>query len=95
MKQDLAVIEQYQCSIKTYKKEAIKQFKTTNSQEVTDLKYNKYQEQLGKMIIDLRNKISHYNKIYSAKRTMKDSIVFNILIILPSDMKPIKMENYI
>jgi hypothetical protein len=26
---------------------------------------------------------------------MKDSIVFNILIILPSDMKPIKMENYI
>jgi hypothetical protein len=95
MKQDLAVIEQYSNSIKYYKEQNISQFKNLNSKEITDLKYNKYQEQLSKMIIDLRNRIIGYNEIYAAKKVKKDSFLFNILIILPSDMKPVKMEKYI
>lgn len=84
-----AVIEQYQTSIKMYAAKGIKEFEP--GIEITDLKYNNYQTQMGIMIRDLRNIIVKYNSTLAGKRILNDSVMFNWFIILPDDMKFIKM----
>ena len=99
MRKSLATIEQYKESIELYAEKGVEKFRPSNAlpltQEMTDLKYNNYQAQMGQMIMDMRDTVVKYNKDYASKKAMKDNLFFNWIIVLPDDMKPIKMSDYI
>jgi len=59
----------------------------------TDLKYQGYQENIGKFINSLRNRVIKYNKAIVSKRVMGSNPFFSWLIIEPDDdMVVIKMK---
>ena len=95
MREDKATVEQYANTMKNYEKHGVKEFRSLKNGSLTDLKYNKYQEQLAKMTIDLRDRIVHYNEIYAGKKAMKDNFFFGLFVIFPEDMKPIKLSDYL
>ena len=97
LRKKLSVVEQYKESIELYADKGVQEFKpgALSSKEFTDLKYNNYQTQIGQMIRDMRDTIVAYNKGYTSKRVMKDGVVYNWLIYLPDDLKPIKMGDYL
>ena len=58
----------------------------------TDFKYQGYQENISKVIVDLRREIVYYNKVLIKKRIMDKNPVFSWLIIAPDkDMKIINI----
>jgi len=88
-----AVIEQYKTTITYYSKKGVAEFKTLPGAEFTDLKYNNYQQQLGEMTRELRDKIVEYNGLYAGKLVLKDSWVFSALITLPEGTERIVMND--
>lgn len=94
LEQDLAVIEQYRESITLYSEKGIAEFKHGTT-EFTDLKYNYYQQQIGQMIRDMRDRIIGYNETIAGKSTMASNWFWSWCIILPEDMKPIEMSDYL
>lgn len=93
LKRQLVTIEQYRETVNLYAKRGVSEFKTNpgSNTEFTDLKYNKYQDQIGQMIKDLRNAIVAYNTILTEKQVMNENWFFGWVIIVDEDMKPIKM----
>ncbi|KPK10641.1 MAG: hypothetical protein AMJ56_07675 [Anaerolineae bacterium SG8_19] len=97
LKKKLAVVEQYKETVELYADKGVKEFtpSVSTSSELTDLKYNNYQTQIGEMIREMRDLIVQYNATVTSKRVMKDCWFFSWLIILPEDMKTIKMGDYL
>ena len=97
MRKKLATIEQYKEAIDLYAEKGIEEFKISQatSMPITDMKYQNYQSKMGQMIIDLRTVIVEYNTILSGKRTMKNNILWNWIIICPNDLVPVQISNYI
>jgi len=93
MVKTLVVIEQYKTTITYYSKKGVAEFKTLPGAEFTDLKYNNYQQQLGEMTRELRDKIVEYNGLYAGKLALKGNWVFSWLITLPDNFKLITMES--
>ena len=84
--------EQYTNTIKIYKNKAI--LDTTAA--FTDNKYSKYQENINNLIKELRNKIVEYTETLISKRAMKNSFMFNVLIVGPDEnMKVILIKDLI
>lgn len=94
LEQALAVIEQYKESITLYSEKGITEFRHGTT-ELTDLKYNYYQQQIGQMIRDMRDRIIGYNETLAGKSAMASNWFWSWCIILPEDMKPIKMSDYL
>ena len=82
----LATIEQYKTSIDMYSEKGLN---IPAGEEITDLKYNNYQDQIGKMIRELRDCIVSYNIMYTKKQLLKKSFMFGWYIYLPDGMKPV------
>ena len=74
--------EQYRNSIVMYEDKAVLK---VNKDSFTDLKYQGYQENIAKLITDLRGKVVVYNIDIIQKRIMKNNIVFSWLITQPDD----------
>lgn len=93
----LATIEQYKESIELYADKGVQEFQpgSTGSKELTDLKYNNYQTQIGQMIRDMRDTIVDYNEELTGKLMRKNNWFFSWIIIVDENMKPIKMADYI
>jgi hypothetical protein len=99
LKRKLVTIEQYKETINFYAKRGISEFTVKDlivpGREMTDFKYNKYQEQMGKMIIDLRDSIISYNESLTEKKVLNNSWFFSWVIIVDDNMKTIKMGDYL
>ena len=85
------IINQHKNAINLYTDKAVNSFTEVNNNEITDLKYNNYQEQVGKMINYYRNTAIEHNKIMTGKKLMNDSWFWNWLIIMP-EYKILKVE---
>lgn len=94
MRKRLVTIEQYVSAISLYKREGIAELNHIKGNELTDMKYNQYQDKLGIMIMDLRNHIVKYNDDWAAKKTMKDNSFTNWFIIFPDDLKQLNLHDY-
>jgi len=87
---------QYDATIRQYKG-AVTMYTDYASLDVekaalTDFKHQGYQENVAKVIIDLRKEIVEYNEVLIKKRILKKNIFFNWLIIAPdADMKVINI----
>ena len=99
LKQRIATIEQYKSAIGIYSDRGILDFKKNEMGnferigDLTDLKYQNYQENVYHMIKDFRNEVVKYNRKLVGKRTMKANWFWNWLIIAPdSDMKIMRLE---
>ena len=94
---DLATVEQYEQTVKLYAEKGVEKFRTnsTYSSEITDLKYQSYQVQVGRMIISLRDKIIEYNRNLVSKAVMKTSWFWSWCIIMPKGVKLLKMADYL
>ena len=80
---------QYKESISMYADRAVLK---VSEDTFTDLKYQGYQENIAKLITDLRSKVVWYNDVIIQKRILNKSIAFDWLIITPDDdMKIITM----
>jgi hypothetical protein len=97
LRKNLAVIEQYKETVELYAEKGVQEFRpgSASSNEFTDLKYNNYQTQIGKMIREMRDSIVKYNTLFTSKKVLNDSFMFSWYIYLPDDMKAIKMADYI
>ncbi len=85
-----ATIEQYTSAVKIYQDKAVID---VESAAWTDLKYQGYQDNISKLIIDLRNKIVAYNDMFVKKQVLKKNTFFSWLIVnVDDDMKLIKMK---
>jgi len=84
-----AVINQYRGAVVMYSDYASLDMEKA---VFTDFKYQGYQENIAKVIVDLRKEIITYNKILIRKRIMDGNPVFSWLIIAPDkDMKIINI----
>ena len=84
-----ATKEQYHSAITVYENHATINM---NRASFTDLKYQGYQENIGKFVSDLRNNIINYNESIVKKRVMGDNLFLNWFIVEPdNDMVIIKM----
>jgi hypothetical protein len=98
MQENKVNIEQYAQTIDIYSKRGVAEFKDGEftGAEITDLKYNNYQHQLGKMIIDLRNRVRDYNEELVGKTVMKKSWFWSWCIIAPIEGSIVlNMSDYI
>jgi hypothetical protein len=97
LKEKLAVIEQYKETVELYAEKGVQEFKpgTYSATELTDLKYNNYQTQIGQMIREMRDTIVEYNTLLTGKKIMNDSFMFSWITYLPEEMNTIKMSDYI
>jgi hypothetical protein len=85
-----ATREQYAGAVTVFKDHAVIDMGVA---AFTDFKYQGYQEHVAKLVIDLRNSIIEYNKMFVSKRVMGQNWFFSWLIIEPDDdMKIIKMK---
>jgi hypothetical protein len=97
MQERLSNINQYAQTIRSYAKLGVAEFKTgsANGTELTDLKYQNYQAQIGKMITDLRDQITKYNTRLIGKNVMKKSWVWNWCIVsAPEGSVILQMSDY-
>jgi len=86
-----ATIEQYRGAVEMYKDYAVIDISKTRS-AFTDFKYQGYQQEISKMILDLRRKIVRYNRSFMLKKVKNASWFFNWYIITNDpDMKIIRM----
>lgn len=84
-----AVINQYKGAVTMYTDYASLDVEKAT---FTDFKYQGYQENVAKVIVDLRKEIVCYNKALIKKRIMDKNPVFSWLIIAPDkDMKIINI----
>lgn len=89
----LGIIEQYVSRIKIYESRAKGNFTTG---EITDLKYNNFQEQLGEMVTELGRVVVSYNKTQIGKKLYHANPVFWGIIVYDEDLPAsITMEQYI
>lgn len=88
----LASIEAYGQSISAYDSKAKSHFET---RELTDLKYQNYQDRLGRMIESLRWQVVSYNQTLEGKKQMKKGKLFNWLIVLSPELMPLDMNDYL
>lgn len=96
LKQKNVIIHQYAESINLYSKLAVPNKNVVRSTEITDLKYQNYQESIKELIQQLKKQIVSYNYVLVGKRELGNNIVFSWLIIMPDkDMKTLKMEDFI
>jgi len=94
MQERLSNINQYAQTIKSYSKLGVAEFKAGS--EITDLKYQNYQTQIGKMITDLRDQITRYNTRLIGKNVMKKSWMWNWCIIpAPEGSVILEMSDYV
>ena len=85
-----ATKEQYHSAIEVYSDKAVIDM---GKAAFTDLKYQSYQENIGRFITDLRNRIINYNISIVEKRTMANNLLFGWFIITPdADMVILKMR---
>lgn len=80
IKERLVNISAYEHSIKAYVKKASA---VQGAGELTDLKYQSYQKQIGEMIIDLRREIVIYNSDFVGKIEYRKSWFWSWLIFPP------------
>jgi hypothetical protein len=94
MKIDLANLNSYKHTIEVYSAKAGGDFKA--GKEVTDLKYQNYQDQIGRMITDLRDKIVKYNKSLVGKTAYKENWIWSWCVFAPPEgSKQLEMSDYI
>jgi hypothetical protein len=80
---------QYKDALEIYEEKAVLH---VDNRSFTDLKYQGYQENIGNLIQDLRDRIASYNQEYSEKVSWSKTIV-GISIVLPDeDMKPLELR---
>lgn len=95
LKQREITIHQYAENINLYSKLATS-FKGDDQlpSELTDFKYQSYQEGIKELSQQLRGEVVKYNKTLIGKRILENGIVFNWLITMPDkNMKVIKMRD--
>jgi len=80
MLQTRAVIEQKVTAINSYRSIATNSFA---DKAVTDLKYNNYQQEMAKMITDLRKCVEGYNQTLIGKMAYKASPLFSWFVFSP------------
>jgi len=86
-----ATIEQYRGAVEMYKDYAVIDMNKTRF-AFTDFKYKGYQQEISKMILDLRRKIVSYNRSFMVKKIKNASWFFNWYIIANDpNMKIIRM----
>lgn len=96
LKQKNVIIHQYVESINLYSRLAVPNKSVTRSLEITDLKYQNYQESIKELVQQLRGRIVSYNYVLVGKQELNNNIILNWLIIAPDkDMKILKMEDFI
>lgn len=96
LKQKNVTIKQHAESINLYSKLTVPNKNTTQSQEITDLKYQNYQTSIKELIQELKQRVVSYNNILIGKRELGNNIMLNWLIIMPDeDMKILKIEDFI
>ena len=78
----------YPQAITLYENKAI-----ISEKSITDFKYNSYQNNMSKMIIDLRNRVDEYNRILISKRIRKKNIFFSWLIHDFKELPTIEMQS--
>jgi len=82
------VVSQYKQAVTLYTDRAV----LSTEIAFTDFKYQGYQENMGKLISDLRTQVAEYNQSYFEKQTMHKSWFFRLLIFEPDpDMKPLEI----
>jgi hypothetical protein len=80
-------------AVSFYSEKGVAEFNIIPGKEVTDLKYNHYQNTVGELIRDLRNTVEGYNRIVVSKQQMKSSLFWSWMIIGPDDdMQPIVLS---
>ena len=85
-----STVEQYATAVDVYGEKAVIDIEAA---AWTDFKYQGYQENISKFVMDLRNRIVNYNEIMVAKMTMDKNPLFSWLVVAPDkDMKLIKMK---
>lgn len=95
LKQYRANFENHAQAINEYTKLAAN-FDKRNATEITDLKYQSYQESLKTLIKDFRNYCTEYNRVVVGKRVLDNNIIFNWLIIAPDeDMKVVQVSDFL
>jgi hypothetical protein len=76
-------------AVSFYSEKGVAEFNVVPGKEVTDLKYNQYQNTVGELIRDLRRTIESYNQILV-------SLFWSWMIIAPDDdMQPIVMSQFL
>jgi len=98
MQERLTSIDQYAHTVRVYSKHGVAEFKENSAArpELTDLKYQNYQNQIGDMITDLRDQINKYNNKLVGKNLMGKNWFWNWCIIdAPEGSVILKMSNYI
>jgi len=95
LKSDRVVIDQYRSALSIYINNANVPAGAKGKviSDLTDRKYENYQENLSDSIQRYQCKVTGYNKQLIQKRAMKNSLMWNWVIIGPDDdMKVIQME---
>ncbi len=95
LKQYHANFENHAQTINKYVKLA-SNFDKKTATEITDLKYQSYQNSLNTLIKDFRNYCTEYNKVVVGKKTLDNNIIFSWLIIAPDkDMKVVQVSDFL
>jgi len=85
-----ATLEQYSTAVVVYENKAVIDIE---SAAWTDLKYQGYQDNISKLILDLRNRIIIYNNNFIKMNKMHSNPFFSWLVVpMDDDMKIIKMK---
>ena len=85
-----ATVQQYATSIVMYNDKAVIDIE---SAALTDFKYQGYQPNIAKFVVDLRNVLTEYNKGFISKKRYSVNWFFGKLIIPPDDdMKVMSMK---
>lgn len=99
MKKCIITVEQYKSAINMYSEKAVIDFEKNEDGsyvkigDLTDLKYQNYQDNISRMIRDLREVIVEYNGNLISKRILNDNWYWSLCIIAPDpDMKIIKLK---
>lgn len=95
MQKKLATIEQYQQAVELYAKNGVAEFEGKLGNEMTDLKYQNYQTEIGQMIKDLRDNIVEYNETLAGKTALNNSLMWNWCIVMPDNAKLLIMSDYL
>ena len=85
-----STVEQYSTAVEMYNDKAVID---VESAAWTDLKYQGYQDNISKLILDLRNRIIIYNNNFIKMNKMHSNPFFSWLVVpMDDDMKIIKMK---
>jgi hypothetical protein len=87
MKQREATIEQNASAVLKYASAGVGSFTMGQmiSNEITDFKFGQFQDNMGGLIVTMRNEIQEYNKVLIGKQTMKRGDFFSNWVYLPDE----------